>query len=126
MIAYSNTRSKVRSPDCDTEFFEITAGVLQDDTLAPFLFIICLDYILKKALDQTYDLGFKLIKKKRKRHTAIKMTDVDYADYIALLTDNIKDATTIFHKIEELGSKEIGLQVNMEKTEYKNINHANR
>ena len=41
MILYKNTRSMVRSPDGDTPFFEITTGVLQGDTLAPFLFIIC-------------------------------------------------------------------------------------
>ena len=51
MILYKNTRSMVRSPDGDTPFFEITTGVLQGDTLAPFLFIICLDYILKNSLD---------------------------------------------------------------------------
>ena len=51
MILYKNTRSMVRSPDGDTNFFEITTGVLQGDTLAPFLFIICLDYILKNSLD---------------------------------------------------------------------------
>ena len=40
IILYKNTRSMVRSPDGDTSFFEITTGVLQGDTLAPFLFII--------------------------------------------------------------------------------------
>ena len=44
MILYSNTKSMIRSPDGDTDFFEITSGVLQGDTLAPYLFIICLDY----------------------------------------------------------------------------------
>ena len=43
MMLYKNTRSLVRSPDGDTSFFDITAGVLQGDTLAPFIFIICLD-----------------------------------------------------------------------------------
>ena len=38
---------KVRSPDGDTEYFDIVAGVLQGDTLAPYLFIICLDYVLR-------------------------------------------------------------------------------
>ena len=38
-----NTKVKVRSPDVDTEFFDIVAGVLQGDTLALYLFIICLD-----------------------------------------------------------------------------------
>ena len=41
-----NTKVKVRSPDGDTEYFDIVAGVLQGDTLAPYLFIICLDYVL--------------------------------------------------------------------------------
>ena len=35
MILYRNTKVKVRSPDWDTEYFDIVAGVLQGDTLAP-------------------------------------------------------------------------------------------
>ena len=35
MILYKNTKVKVRSPDGDTEYFDIVAGVLQGDTLAP-------------------------------------------------------------------------------------------
>ena len=42
MMLYKNTQAKVRSPDGDTEFFDVLAGVLQDDTLAPFLFILTL------------------------------------------------------------------------------------
>ena len=34
-ILYRNTKVKVRSPDGDTEYFDIVAGVLQGDTLAP-------------------------------------------------------------------------------------------
>ena len=41
-ILYRNTKVKVRSPDGDTEYFNIVAGVLQRDTLAPYLFIIYL------------------------------------------------------------------------------------
>ena len=33
---YTNTMAKVVSPDGETDMFEITAGVLQGDTLAPF------------------------------------------------------------------------------------------
>ena len=65
MMLSHNTRSMVRSPDGDTDFFYITAGVvLQGDTLAPFIFIICLDYVLRKALDKNLDLGFTLTNKK--------------------------------------------------------------
>ena len=34
MMLYRNTRSMVRSPDGDTDFFDIIAGVLQGDTIA--------------------------------------------------------------------------------------------
>ena len=40
-ILYKITKVKVRSPDGNTEYFDIVAGVLQGDTLAPYLFIIC-------------------------------------------------------------------------------------
>ena len=50
----------VRSPDGDTPYFEITTGVLQGDTLAPFLFIIWLDYIMKTSLDNNRELGITL------------------------------------------------------------------
>ena len=38
-IPYRNTKVKVRSPDGDTEYFDIVAGVLQEDTLAPYLYL---------------------------------------------------------------------------------------
>ena len=34
MILYRNTEVKVRSPDGDTDYFDIVAGVLKGDTLA--------------------------------------------------------------------------------------------
>ena len=42
---------KVRSSDGDTDYFDIVAGVLQGDTLPPYLFIICLDYMLRMSID---------------------------------------------------------------------------
>ena len=39
-ILYKNTRSMVRSSYDDTPLFDITTGVLQGDTLSPFIFII--------------------------------------------------------------------------------------
>ena len=36
-ILFRNTKVKVRSPDGDTEYFDIVAGILQGDTLAPYL-----------------------------------------------------------------------------------------
>ena len=46
---YENTWAKVISPDGETELFEFKAGVLQGDTLAPYLFAIDLDYVIRKT-----------------------------------------------------------------------------
>ena len=62
-ILYRNTKVKVRSPDGDTEYFNIVAGVLQGDTLAPYLFIICLDYMLRTSIDKIKENGFELKRK---------------------------------------------------------------
>ncbi len=58
----------VRSPDGDTEYFDIVAGVLQGNTLAPYLFIICLDYVLRTSIDKIRKNGFELTKKKSRRY----------------------------------------------------------
>ena len=47
MILYIDTRSMVISLYGNTSYYDITTGV-QGDTIVPFLFIICLDYILRK------------------------------------------------------------------------------
>ena len=47
MMLYKNMKIKVCSPDGDTDYFNIVAGVLQGDTLAPYLFIICLDCMFR-------------------------------------------------------------------------------
>ena len=53
---------KVYSLDGDTDFFDIVACVLQGDMLAPYLFIICLDYMLPKSIDLMKENGFSLAK----------------------------------------------------------------
>ena len=51
-IIYRNTKVKVRSPDGDTDYFDIVAGVLQGYTLAPYLITICLDSMLRTSIDK--------------------------------------------------------------------------
>ena len=67
MILYRDTKSMVRSPDGDIEYFDINAGVLQGDTLAPLLFIITLNYVLRISIDENKDLGLTLSKQLSRR-----------------------------------------------------------
>ena len=41
-------------------FFDIAAGILQGDPLASYLFITCLDYILRMSIDRIKENGFAL------------------------------------------------------------------
>ena len=50
-MLYKNTKVKVRSLDGDIDYFNIVAGVLQGDTLAPYLFIIRRDYVLRTSIE---------------------------------------------------------------------------
>ena len=106
-----NTRAKVQSPDGDTEMFDIIAGVLQRDTLAPFLFIICLDYVLRTSIDNMKDLGLTLRQTRSRRYPTETITDADYADDLALFADTIEEATKLLHSLEEAAG-EVGLYVN--------------
>ena len=67
MMIYRNTKAKVRSPEGDTDYFDIVASVLQRDTLAPYLFIICLEYVFRTSIDIMKDNSFKLPKEKKLR-----------------------------------------------------------
>ena len=116
-ILYRNTKVKVRSPDGNTEYFDIVAGVLQGDTLAPYLFIICLDYVLRTSIDKIRENSFELTKKRSRRYPAKIITDADYADDIALPANTPNQAVTLLHSLERAAAG-IGLLVNAHKTEY--------
>ena len=44
-LLYDKTEARIITSDDETEFFKIAKGVLQVDTITPFLFIITLDYV---------------------------------------------------------------------------------
>ena len=122
-ILYRNTKVKVRSPDGDTEYFDIVAGVIQGDTLAPYLFIICLDYVLRTSIDKIWENGFDLTKKRSRRYPAKTITDADYTDDIAILANTPNQAETQLHSLKRVATG-IDLHVNALKTEYMCFNQA--
>ena len=117
MILYRNTKVKVRSPDGDTDYLDNVAGVLQGDTLAPYLFIICLDYVLRTSIDKIKENGFELTKKRSRRYPAKTITNADYTNDIAILANAPVQAETQLHSLEQ-AAVGIGLHVNAHKTEY--------
>ena len=59
MMLYKNMRVKVHSSDGHTDYFNIVAGVLQGDSLALYLFIICLDNMLRTSVDIMKDSSWQ-------------------------------------------------------------------
>ena len=84
---YSDTSACVSTELLPTERFKTTSGVLQGDTLSPYLFIVPLDYALKKTLQD--DGGFVVRKRNGTRHPAIHIGVLVYADVICLLAESI-------------------------------------
>ena len=111
MMLYRNRKVKVGSPDRDTDFFEIVAGVLQGDTLTPYLFIICIDYVLRTPFDKMKDNSFKLTKEISRRYPAQTITDADYVDDIALQANTPAQAEILLHSLVRAAAG-IGLHVN--------------
>ena len=114
-MLYRNTKIKVRSPDGDTDYFDIAAGVLQGDTLGPYLFIICLDYVLRTSIDLMKENSFKLTKERSRIYPTQTITDVYYADDITLLANTLAQAKTLLHNLERAATG-IGLHVNADTT----------
>ena len=106
MMLYRNTEVKDRSPDGDTDYFDIVAGVLQVVRLAPCFFIY-LDYVLRTTIDKMKENSFKLTKERSRRYPAQTITDIDN---IALLEDSPTQAYALRHG-QEWAAASIGLHV---------------
>ena len=119
---YEGTRAKVITPDGETDFFQIKAGVLQGDTLAPYLFAIVLDHVLRNTFaGKEKDLGFQLQRQRSRRVPAVIVTDLDFADDLALLTEEIEQAQEVLYRLEKEAEK-VGLYCNAKKTEVQAFN----
>ena len=68
-------------------------------------------------------LSNELTKKRSRRYPAKTITDVDYADDIAILANTPKQAETLLHSLERAAIG-IGLHVNARKTEYMCFNQT--
>ena len=122
MMLYTNTKVKVRSLDGDTDYFNIVAGLLQRDTSAPYLFIICLD-VFRTSIDKIKENGFKLTKERSRRYPAKTIIDTNYANDIALLANAPAQAETLLHSLER-ATAGISLHVNTHKMQYMRLNQT--
>jgi len=82
---------------------------------------IMVDYIMRTATKGAENLGLTITKRQSWRFPAAYLTDTDFADDIALLSDNIEDAQTLLTLVVNAANK-VGLNINEDKTEYMSYN----
>ena len=92
---YIGTSAVVATAHKDTQDFSTASGVLHGDSLAPFLFITLLDYILCETLLDNID-GFTITPRRSSRHPAVRIGALVYADDIAITCDTIEQAQNVF------------------------------
>ena len=120
---YTWTKAKEISPDGETHLFEIKAGVLQEELLAPYLI---LDYALRKAVNGREEkLGFKFIPRRSKRKQTEIVTDPEFADETALLSGEIGQAQTLFDRVEAAAAS-VWLMVNAKKAKVMCFNQPDK
>jgi hypothetical protein len=128
-VMYDKSKSQVYVGGELSEPFKITTGVLQGDVLAPFLFIIVIDYISKQS---ACDFGYLTHKgsaptqqkqarppracaKKPKESPERKLNDLSFADDISLLENDQARAQQQLNTMQQNASA-VGLEISIEKT----------
>ena len=99
-VLYKNSKSAVMVDRGLSDPFDVTTGVLQGDVLAPFLSVVLVDYLLKKATSQL-DSGVVTHPRHSRRHPVKSLNDLEFADDIAFLESSISRAQAQLTKTAE-------------------------
>ena len=114
---YQGTKAKVITSDGFTDEFNILTGVLKGDTLASYLIIIVLDYCLRSAIEDNEEryYGFAVRPIRSRRVRPVNITDLDFADAIALVSDIAAQAQELLRN-EKNAALCVGLHMSVKKT----------
>ena len=97
-----------------TEPFFVQTGLRQGCLLSPTIFLIVIDWVMRKATkDKRMGIQWTLTK---------QLEDLDFADDINLLAHRHEDAQTKLEHVADEAEK-VGLQININKTEVMLVNN---
>ena len=128
-VMYDQSKSQVYLQGQVSEPFNITTGVLQGDVLAPFLFIIVIDYVSRESADEfgylthkgnNQDQSGRQIRSTT-RQLDYKVNDLAFADDISLLENDASRAQQQLDLLK-IKARTTGLEINVKKTEQMRLN----
>jgi hypothetical protein len=118
---YDGFKAKVRTSDGMSDAFSVTNGVLQGDTLAPYLFCIVLDWVLRMVVEPSDGVTLVPGRESKGRFLrgskGVKVTDTDFADDIAFFSDSFVNMQSMLDRLE-LYAGMVNLSINRKKTEF--------
>ncbi|KAA3674994.1 uncharacterized protein DEA37_0001165 [Paragonimus westermani] len=91
---YAHSASRVRVYGQLSRAFITSSGVRQGCPISPFLFNFVMDDILEGALRESSGLGVELL-------PGARLTDLEYADDIVLLSPSAEDMQTMLNKVSD-------------------------
>nr|VZI38299.1 unnamed protein product [Spirometra erinaceieuropaei] len=103
---YRSTTARVLVRNSFSQPFGIRSGVRQGCILTPILFNYAIDWILGRALRDSDGVEFA---------PGHRLTDLDYADDIALLASSFGDLQSMVSRVNEV-AKSVGMSINAGKT----------
>ena len=105
---YSLVKARVRVYGEETPEFLVETGVKQGCPLSPVLFNFVIDWVLERSIGD--HPGVQLT-------SNTWITDLEYADDVVLLADNVGDMQRVLNRLCENASL-VGLQINASKTKF--------
>ena len=122
---HQGSMAAVRAYGKTSEHFAVTRGVRQGCVLAPTLFNLYFDLVIHLALDVhhnqgrgikvAYLHGANLVGNRRKLCDEVIVSDLEYADDMAILADSWEDLTAMMGSLA-VRCKEFGLSISCQKT----------
>ena len=112
---YQGNKAAVIHGEGMSDWFEIGSGVKQGCVMSGFLFLLVIDWIMRKSVeDARTGIRWNMME---------TLEDLDYADDIILLSESWRHAQLKLDRVNQT-SKATGLKINKKKTESLRINAA--